>query len=122
MHHPRQLTLLLDPEPADNSPGPALQDGTCPVCGASLGGHRSDAVYCGAPCRAEASRVRRLRQGQATDGLSGPGGLLGPTEAHRTRPTRLLRAARSFRGMSRSMDERRELLRPEDVEAIARRV
>jgi hypothetical protein len=68
MHHPRQLTLLLDPEPADNRPGSALQDGTCPVCGASLVGHRSDAVYCGAPCRAEASRVRRLREGQAVDG------------------------------------------------------
>jgi hypothetical protein len=32
----------------------------CCVCGASLRNHREDAVYCGGPCRAEASRLRAI--------------------------------------------------------------
>lgn len=40
----------------------------CPICGASLDGHRRDAVYCGGPCRTEASRIRRLLGGRTTDG------------------------------------------------------
>jgi hypothetical protein len=43
----------------------------CPICGAALAGHRRDALYCGGPCRAEASRVRRLRDGQVVDGYPG---------------------------------------------------
>jgi hypothetical protein len=41
---------------------------TCRVCGTVLAGKRSDAVYCGPPCRAEGSRLRRLRQGRPVDG------------------------------------------------------
>lgn len=40
----------------------------CAICGASLEELRGDALYCGAPCRAEASRRRRLRQGLVVDG------------------------------------------------------
>jgi hypothetical protein len=36
----------------------------CVICGASLRGRRSDARHCGAPCRAEASRLRRLLDGK----------------------------------------------------------
>jgi len=38
------------------------------VCGASLGGMRSHARYCGPPCRAEASRVSRILRGEQADG------------------------------------------------------
>jgi hypothetical protein len=41
---------------------------TCPVCGSPLVGKRSDALYCGPPCRAEASRLRRLQEGWPVDG------------------------------------------------------
>lgn len=37
----------------------------CVVCGASLEGQRSDARHCGGPCRAEASRLRRILDGNA---------------------------------------------------------
>ena len=37
----------------------------CPVCGASLAGHRADAHYCSNGCRAEAWRLRRLLEGSA---------------------------------------------------------
>ena len=36
----------------------------CVVCGASLAGMRSDARYCGPPCRAEASRLKRILDGR----------------------------------------------------------
>ena len=39
----------------------------CPVCGAALDGLRGDATYCGAACRAEASRRRRLESGPVDD-------------------------------------------------------
>ena len=47
---------------------PQVGEEVCPVCGASLIGRRCDALYCGGPCRAEASRVRRLRDGGSVDG------------------------------------------------------
>lgn len=36
---------------------------SCPVCGASLTGRRSDAVTCGASCRREMSRLRAILSG-----------------------------------------------------------
>ncbi len=41
---------------------------TCALCGASLERHRRHAVYCGAACRAEASRLKRLLRGESADG------------------------------------------------------
>lgn len=38
------------------------------MCGASLDGRRSTAIYCGGACRADASRLRRLLSGQQVDG------------------------------------------------------
>jgi hypothetical protein len=38
---------------------------SCIVCGASLDGMRSDARHCGPPCRAEASRLRGILDGNA---------------------------------------------------------
>jgi hypothetical protein len=40
----------------------------CPICGVSISGLRSDAVYCSPACRAEASRRRRLGEGRVVDG------------------------------------------------------
>lgn len=40
----------------------------CAVCGAAMLGRRSHARYCSGACRAEASRVRRLLDGQEADG------------------------------------------------------
>ena len=37
---------------------------SCVVCGGSLSGRRADARHCGGPCRAEASRLRRLLRGK----------------------------------------------------------
>ena len=34
----------------------------CRVCGLSLQGRRKDAIYCGGPCRAEASRQRAAQK------------------------------------------------------------
>lgn len=81
MDDPHQLAL--DPEDAETCRERG-RNGTCAICGASLAGRRQDAVYCGGPCRAEASRVRRLREGQAVDGY----GDLPAYSARRTR-TRL---------------------------------
>jgi hypothetical protein len=36
----------------------------CALCGAGMVGRRSDARYCGDPCRIEASRLRRLLAGE----------------------------------------------------------
>lgn len=62
----------------------------CPVCGAALAGRRTDAVYCGPPCRREASRVRRLLAGQADAGYLG----LLPYEDRRRRRAKPPLAAR----------------------------
>ena len=35
---------------------------SCAVCGHLLRDRRSDAIYCGGPCRAEASRERAARR------------------------------------------------------------
>jgi hypothetical protein len=40
----------------------------CTVCGETLEGLRADARHCGAPCRREASRLRRLLAGDPVDG------------------------------------------------------
>ena len=42
----------------------------CPTCHGSLNDRRADAVYCSPPCRAEASRRRRLRDGRTVDGYA----------------------------------------------------
>ncbi len=63
-----QLELELGVEGADAGQGTTSREEVCPVCGASLIGRRCDALYCGGPCRAEASRVRRLRDGGSVDG------------------------------------------------------
>jgi hypothetical protein len=36
----------------------------CVVCGTNLAGRRADARHCGGPCRAEASRLRRILAGR----------------------------------------------------------
>jgi hypothetical protein len=60
--------LQLELARQDTAGGRVTADRLCRVCGAALAGHRRDALYCGDPCRAEASRVRRLREGRAVDG------------------------------------------------------
>jgi hypothetical protein len=65
-----QLELSLGVEDLDAGHARWATGRTCPICGAALDDQRRDAVYCGGPCRAEASRVRRLREGQAVDGYS----------------------------------------------------
>ena len=40
----------------------------CAVCGRALEGRRADARHCGAGCRREASRLRRLLAGEPVDG------------------------------------------------------
>lgn len=57
---------------------------TCPVCGSPLVGKRTDALYCGPPCRAEASLVRRLYDGRQVDGYRDRRRIQRPPEAHRT--------------------------------------
>jgi hypothetical protein len=37
----------------------------CPVCGASLDGHRCDAVTCSSGCRRELARFRAVQAGKA---------------------------------------------------------
>jgi hypothetical protein len=37
---------------------------SCVICGSSLEDRRSDARYCGGPCRAEGSRLRRILEGE----------------------------------------------------------
>jgi len=37
---------------------------SCVICGAPLEGRKSIARHCGPPCRAEASRLRRLLNGK----------------------------------------------------------
>lgn len=37
---------------------------SCVICGESLSGRRADARHCGGPCRAEASRLRRILAGE----------------------------------------------------------
>lgn len=63
-----QLKFDLGVEQAAGWQGVDDSPGTCPICGGSLAGVRANALYCGPPCRAEASRVRRLREGKAVDG------------------------------------------------------
>ncbi len=62
------LELSLEVEDLDADHARWATGRTCPTCGAALADQRRDAVYCGGPCRAEASRVRRLREGTAVDG------------------------------------------------------
>src|SRR5215208_2375678 len=40
----------------------------CVLCGRALDGRRADARHCGASCRREASRLRRLLAGEPVDG------------------------------------------------------
>ncbi|HKO38866.1 MAG TPA: hypothetical protein VJU14_10905 [Solirubrobacterales bacterium] len=40
------------------------QDRICPICGADLSGHRTDAEVCGDRCRRERNRLRRLLAGE----------------------------------------------------------
>lgn len=52
-----------DPEPPGRGPAPNAARGSAPMracayCGGSLIHRRRDALYCGAPCRAAASRAR----------------------------------------------------------------
>ncbi len=63
-----QLELNLAAEATDRSPEAGSAPRICPVCGVALGDRRRDALYCGGPCRAEASRLRRLRMGRVVDG------------------------------------------------------
>jgi len=49
----------------------------CSVCGTSLEGRRRQARYCGGACRAEASRLRRLLDGEPVDGFASVGDRLG---------------------------------------------
>jgi hypothetical protein len=44
-------------------------DRTCGLCGVSLSGHRKGARFCSRACSAEASRLRRLLEGQEVDGF-----------------------------------------------------
>ncbi len=64
----RQLELDLAGEGTDPAVHTRGARRTCPICGTALVNCRRDALYCGGPCRAEASRVRRLREGNAVDG------------------------------------------------------
>jgi hypothetical protein len=50
----------------------------CPTCGSSIEDRRKDAIYCGGPCRAEASRERAVQKPRGAwddlwDGLVGKG-------------------------------------------------
>jgi hypothetical protein len=40
----------------------------CAICGEALDGRRADARHCGAACRREASRLRRLLAGDPVEG------------------------------------------------------
>jgi len=60
--HQLEFSLAVD----DAADGGAER--TCPICSAPLADRRRDALYCGGPCRAEASRLRRLREGLVVDG------------------------------------------------------
>lgn len=51
-------------------PERAVNDRRCVFCGGSLDGRRRHAVYCSGPCRAEASRLRRLLDGSPADGFA----------------------------------------------------
>lgn len=42
----------------------------CRYCGAPMRWKRRTAVYCGSSCRADASRLRRLLEGEPTDGYA----------------------------------------------------
>lgn len=79
---------------------------TCPVCGRSLDGRRSDAAFCSGSCRAAASRLRRLLAGEPVGGYSCLLDLLAagrpkrrtkPRDKLATRPTRTSRAAEFVR-------------------------
>jgi hypothetical protein len=63
-----QLELNLSVGDTDRGVATRSARRTCPICGAALPNRRRDALYCGGACRAEASRVRRLREGQVVDG------------------------------------------------------
>ncbi len=67
-----QLELKLAIAVARDPAGTGGGERCCPICGAALDGRRRDALYCGGPCRAEASRVRRLWAGQKVDGYRDP--------------------------------------------------
>ena len=44
----------------------------CLFCGESIEGRRADARYCGPGCRIEASRMRRLLEGEEVDHYRSP--------------------------------------------------
>jgi hypothetical protein len=46
------------------APGNRLRAEVCALCGDPMIGRRSDARFCGDPCRIEASRLRRLLAGE----------------------------------------------------------
>lgn len=70
------------------------QRGACPLCGAPLEGRRRQARYCGGACRAEASRLRRLLDGEPVDGFTSIGDRLGRmTPRNRTERSDGVRAA-----------------------------
>jgi hypothetical protein len=56
----------------------------CAMCGTSLDGRRSSAIYCGGACRADASRLRRLLSGQQVDGYCSVWDFLQAIERKRT--------------------------------------
>ena len=84
-----QLELDLGVEGADVGHGTTSTERVCPVCGAALGDRRRDALYCGGPCRAEASRVRRLREGGPVDGYRDLGAYAGRHKRTQLGPTGL---------------------------------
>ncbi len=45
-------------------------DRVCALCGASLQGRRSDAIFCSPSHRAEGSRLSRLLRSETVDGYS----------------------------------------------------
>jgi hypothetical protein len=63
-----------------------MSDRRCAICGADLSGRRRNAVYCGPPCRTEASAFSGSR-GLGADGYRGP--VAARLEASRKRTRRL---------------------------------
>jgi len=55
------VELSLDVHSCADAAGDRLR--SCVICGGSLSGRRADARHCGGPCRAEASRLRRILDG-----------------------------------------------------------
>jgi hypothetical protein len=65
----------------------------CAFCGGSMEGRRPQALYCGGPCRADASRLRRLLSGEQVDGYRSARDFLRSARQSRTaRPLEALAA------------------------------